>query len=620
MGYDPTTCFNSLRDQSLGPCPNALGTAVSYHCTDAQETNITHEYCSQNNLYYKPFKYMEAYDPSLCAPTEYDAKKCNEQVFDDLDHLVDYLLAHPNMKKRECWCCCSCMAYGTPIAIPTGLKAIEKIVEGEEVMSGALTNTNGKLTFTWTPATVTFSQGTPPTDPLSGIATTMVFIYCREDLGLISTEDQLLMTSAGTLKQANTLKPGDQLVTVDGEPVAIQSIKIGNWSGGVHHITAGKPFTGDINGHLISAGSFVVGDFSVQLDPTALGEKFEAGPPIGSTEYDKANEATKLKTGVYSMNGAAVEKISLPKNFKLFRDEALYIPFNAKTLITNEQAIDIVGNPNAYFRPYGNKSGVDILRYLFKLYKGFYPEYTFYLDWENITPNAYAFDAYGTKTVVISGGLVRLQGMYQEGLAFIISYGIASLSNPIIYNGPHPLPTIQADYYGMGLVMPTTWYTTAYDVSDKAIAQMKQFWGYISEENQQGNPENNQDFPSIKCRINTLMYAQMGGNLPACAQPPQSLLKLTGEEVGILSNQKPFVWLSFNQDLDEASSEAPANYSFSPEATISSVAISPNNNKAVIIVADFQENVEYTVTVKQIKSNTGSPLDPQKSTIKFTAQ
>lgn len=622
MGYDPTTCFNSLQSQGLGPCPNDLGTASSYHCLDAQEGGATHAFCAQENKYYEPFPFSEAYNPSKCAPKEYNAVKCEEKVFATVTELAKYLRAHPEMEPRDCFCCCSCLAYGTPIAIPSGLKAIEKISVGEDVMGGSVTSKGGKLSFSWAPAPVTFSQGTPPSDHQSGIASTMVFVYCNDDLGIISTEDQLFMTPAGILKQANTLKPGDELVTVSGEAVAIMSIKIGNWYGGVHHITAGPPFTGDLNGHLISAGSFVVADFSVQLDPVALGKKFEAGPVIGSKEYDKANKSMMLKTGVYTHKSAKGNKENLPKHFKLFKDEPAHIPADAYSFITNKQAIDIVGNPEVHFRPYGNKTGIDTIKYLFKLYNAFYPDYNFYLDWENLSPNAYAFESYGVKTVVISGGLVRMQGLYIEGIAFIIAQCVARLVDlPIsVYQGPRPLPTIQADYYGMGLVMLTVWHFNAFSIDGQAIKQMQQFWGYISPENQKGDPANPQEYPSIECRETTMLYARLGGNLPPCAALPLQPLQLLTEEVGVLADDSPFVRLYFNENLDQESALQPGNYSIEPEVSISSVVVPVNNEHSVQIVANFKAKVKYKVTVTGVKGNKGEPIDPKKNSINFIGQ
>ncbi|SEW52792.1 hypothetical protein [Chitinophaga arvensicola] len=622
MGYDPTTCYNSLKSQNLGPCPNDLGTASSYHCLDAQESGAIHAFCAKEGIYYEPFQYSEAYNVTKCRENEYNAVKCEEKVFATVSELAKYLRVHPDMDSRPCYCCCSCLAYGTPIAIPSGLKAIEKIIVGEEVMGGAVTSKGGKLSFSWTPAAVTFSQGTPPSDPKSGIASTMVFIYCHDDLGIISTEDQLFMTPAGVLKQANTLKPGDELVTVSGDAVAIMSIKIGNWYGGVHHITAGAPFTGDLNGHLISAGSFVVADFSVQLDPVALGKGFEAGPVIGSKEYEKANKSMMLRTGVYTHKNAKGNKDHLPKHFKLFNETPAYIPADAQSFITNKQAIDIVGNPEAHFRPYGNKTGIDSVKYLFQLYKAFYPDYNFYLDWENLTPNAYSFESYGVKTVVISGGLVRLQGLYIEGLAFILAHCVAHfvVLPPSVYQGPRPLPTIQADYYGVGLVMPTVWHFNAYSINGKAITQMEQFWGYISPENQKGDPAHPQEDPSIECRLTTMTYARLGGNLPPCAELPVKLLQLIGEQVGILVDKSPFVRLYFSDGLDEVTALPPANYAITPAVTISAVNVPVNNERSVQIVADFKAGVEYTVVVSGVKGSKGEGMDPKKNSIKFIGQ
>ncbi len=622
MGFDPTVCYNSIVAAGNGPCPNALGTASSYHCLDAQESGPIHVFCSQAGIYYSPFAYSEAYDPSKCAPNEYNAVKCDEHVFADINDLVTFIVdSGGKYKSRPCYCCCSCLAYGTPIAIPSGMNAIEKIVVGDLVMGASMQVAKGKISFEWTPETVSFSQGTPPSSPTSGIASTMVFIYCDGDLGLIATQDQLMLLSTGKMKQAGTLVPDiDLLVSVDGSAIPIQSVKIGNWQGGVHHITINKSTSPDVNGHLLNANGIVIGDFQLQINPQGLGDMFEAGPMIGSDEYHTKNKSLNMARGVYGVKKAKSKSITLPKHFNLFSETSSYIPADASRFITTTQAIDIVGNPDAHFRPFGNKSGISGINYLFQLYKGFFPDFNFYLDWDDISPNAYAFNAYGVKNVVISGGLVRLDGLYIEGQAFIIAHCIARLMNLKDYKGPHPLPTIEADYYGMGLVMPMAWSFNVYGIDDKAIAQMTQLWGYIAPEDRGGNPLKPQEDPSIDCRIRTLMFAQLGGELPPCAKPPVQLLEITGAETGITVDKKPYVILTFNRVVDQESAQKPANYAFDPAAQISSVQVQQTDGLHVQIIADFATNVNYNVTVKNVTAGDGAPLDPKKSSITFKGE
>jgi hypothetical protein len=619
MGYDPTVCYNSIIAQGKGPCPNALGTASSYHCLDAQESGPIHAFCVQVGNYYLPFQFSEAYNTTKCTVTEYNPVKCEEKVFATITELTKFLRVNPDFDARDCYCCCACLAYGTPIAIPTGMQAIEKIRVGDEVMAGSIDLTGGKIALSWRAATVKFSQGTPPSDPKSGIASTMVFIFCKGDAGIIATEDQLLLMGSGKLKQAGTVVPGDRIATVDGGSIPIRHVRIGNWYGGVHHLAAKKTYTGDVNGHLLNAGGLVIGDYTLQMDPVALGDQFEAAAVIGSDDYDTQNASKKIAPGVYTIDDS-YQTIKTPQYFKDFALGPVYIPSDASLFITQKQAIDIVGNRDAHFRPFGNKSGIDGLSYLFKLYKGFYPDFNFYLDWENIAPNAYAFEAYGMKNVVISGGLIRLDGLYIEGQASILAHCIARLANIKTYSGPHPLPTIQADYYGMGLMMPTVWNFNAYAIDGKAIKQMEQFWGYISSEDQKGNPDDPQNEPSIDCRITTLMYARLGGELPPCAEPPVVLLEVTSAEAGLTSKKEPYVIVGFNEVVGEVSASNPENYSFDPAVTVSAVQVNLSNGRHVQINADFTAGVKYTVTVSNVTSGTGAPLDPAHAKANFTGQ
>lgn len=620
MGYDPTTCYNTLTAQGKPPCPNDLGTASAYHCLDAQESGAIHTFCADSGNYYAPFQFSEAYNTTKCAPTEYNAVKCEEKVFATITDLTKFLRANADFDSRDCYCCCSCLAYGTPIAIPTGMIAIEKIAEGDEVMGAKMTITGGKISFSWSPATVSFSQGTPPSAPESGISSTMVYIYCSDDIGLIATEDQLMLLSNGKMKQAGALVPGDELVMMDGNSIPVLRVKIGNWNGGIHHISLNKAFTGDINDHLINANGFVIGDFALQMNPQALGDMFEAAPVIGHEDYDQNNGHLKLVQGVYAAKSIQSRPISLPQHFTLFSENSAHIPDDASLYISTRQAIDIVGNPDAHFRPFGNKAGIDGIQYLFKLYKGFYPEFNFYLDWENINPNAYAFEAYGVKNVVISGGLVRLNDLFIEGQALIIAHCIARLADIKYYTGPHPLPRILADYYGVGLIMAVVWNFNASAVTTKGIKQVEQLWSYIAPEDQKGNPADPQNDPSIDCRIDTLMYARLGGELPPCAKPPVVLLEVVGDEAGVTADGEPYVILAFNRVVDEVSAGNPDNYAFTPEVTISSVTVNPANGVKVQIIADFTTEEEYKVTVTNVTAGDGAPLNPLKNSVSFQAQ
>lgn len=617
MGYDPATCYHTLTAQGKPPCPNDLGTASAYHCLDAQESGAIHTFCGNTGNYYAPFQFSEAYNATKCRADEYNAVKCEEKVFATVSLLAKFLRTNPDFDSRDCYCCCSCIAYGTPIAVPSGVNAIEKIAVGDEVMGAKMEVSRGKISFSWTPATVSFSQGTPPTDPKSGIASTMVYIYCDEDTGLIATQDQLMLMSTGKMKQAGALNPGDELVKMDGTFVPVHRVKIGNWYGGVHHISINKAYTGDIGGHLISANGFVIGDFALQMNPEVLGDKFENAPMIGHDDYDTKHKALKVATGVFASKKSASKTVKLPKHFKLFAESSSHIPDDACQYVTTAQAVDIIGNPDAHFRPFGNKAGIDGLQYLFKLYKGFYPDFNFYLDWEDVNPNAYAFKAYGVKNVVISGGLIRLDGLYIEAQALIIAHCIATLADIKYYEGPHPLPRVLADYYGVELIMATAWDFNASTMVKEGMKQVEKMWSYIAPEERQGDPADPQGDPSIDCRLDTLMYARLGGELPECAQPAVALLELIGEKVGVTPDKKPYVSLVFNRVVDEASAQNPANYTFVPAAKITSVQVQQSDGTHVQIVADFKPEAEYSVTVANVTAGDGTKLNPQKNNATF---
>ena len=96
----------------------------------------------------------------------------------------------------------------------------------------------------------------------------MIIIRYGEGGEVRATPDRLFLMSDGRLKAAHLLQTGDKLVSDTGSPVKIESLMPGMRSGSIHHIGLGN-VSGEsvlnINGHLLSEGGIICGDYWLQI-------------------------------------------------------------------------------------------------------------------------------------------------------------------------------------------------------------------------------------------------------------------------------------------------------------------------------------------------------------------
>lgn len=625
--YNPIDCYNILRSTTnpdtgkpYYPCPTSEGT-LSPHCQEFVTTPAVHLKCAeQQSTVYTPVGYTEVYNSKLCGPDEYDPFKCQERAFATLNDALSFLRTHPDFDNRPCWCCCACFAYGTPIATPDGEKVIEFFQIGDRVLAGSVTSKDGNLMLSWDAKDVQFSSGTGPLPP-AGHYPTMVFVHygAGEGKGLIATLDQLFLMPDGKLKQAAKLSILDSLVAEDGSVVKINAVKLGEYSGGLHHIATSTRFDGSIDGHLLNSNGIVAGDYTLQIHAEQLGNLLEDGPNIGTPEYEASHKQYAVSVHAYH-HPDAIGEISIPKTVKLFTGQSAHIPENAGSFFTVPQEIDIIGSRHVIIHGFANKAGTDAVNYMFKIYKASFPDINFYLDWENVNPNAYAFEEYGQQHVVVSGGLVRIEGI-ANALAVIIAQCVARFTKPDKEEkAKHELlPRVQADYYGIGFVMRLAWDWNWNDTVEKGIAQVNTLFSYISDNNQVGDADNPLEDPSIQCRETAMQYALLGGDLPPCAggTPPQPELKVIGDEVGKTPDGQTFVILNFNEPLDVTSAENLDNYKATPAVNLTSATVTKEDTSKVTVVGDFAPKTDYEIVVSNVTSANGTALDSDLNSAQF---
>lgn len=534
-----------------------------------------------------------------------------QKNIDERCHAKGWSPGEPYIVYKEdgsiCYCCCSCFAYDTPIAIGAdAYKLIQEFEIGDTVLAAG-------TGLEWKPATVQFSSGIKPNTQESF----MVYFRYKTSEGnpqeLIVTEDHLFLMPNGKLLPANVLRAGDTLVRADGSQAIIDFAVSGSYTGGVHHIATGDYDGGSLDGHLLNSNGIVSADFSVQiryitdnLDDSVLVADAGTRARIGSDEY--------LQQNVSAAANAFIGDPSVwPEGLRIYhRTNLINVPTDARSFITDDQAQDILDS-GAPRRDFTNQPALQMVSYLFRVFKGFYPNAVYVLDWNNPMPNAYAWNSYGQDFVMLTGGMVRMYAMQTESLSLVLSHCLASLYGSDPENNPQPLYCVgPADYDGVGVYMSNVWRDQTFaQTFTLALQQIEKFFSYISEANRKEGKKCLR--PSIDCRMVTFRAAASLMDLPMCANP-------NTQEFGIVSATPTSTQVSvlFNQPVNQETAETVANYSLIPAGEISAATVSVFNNTQVILDVPIEAGVKYMLTVENVTSADDQLISPTMNTASFT--
>lgn len=516
---------------------------------------------------------------------------------------------------ENCYCCCGCFANGTQIAVDkTETKPVQEFLVGDMVLVAK----NIELSQ-WEQLPVEFSSGTGPESTSS-----MIQVRFGDESNpetIIVTREQLFLLPEQKLKRASRLVPGqDEVTRPDGTTAPILDLTAGTFTTGVHQIATSASTTTNPDGHLLVANGLVCGDYSLQvtnLDEAQSGlmVKGHADLPEFGTRAYAQRYAHLFSDSVKAHPASRVFKPTKNGGFEPFEVIApIDIPDTATSFVTAVQAMDI--EKNAPRSPPYSGAGKDIANYLFKLFKGFYPQVSFYLDEANEVPNANSFIQYGVPFVIVNGGLIRTYAVQYESLAFIIAHQLA-----VLYGGdPKDKDGYtcrgQADYAAFLAVFPYVWFGIyAAPMMQPAIDQITTLFDFIDPDHRGGMPGNTCDMISIECRLEAMKAATNTMNLPECAGgPPTPTLEVTGAIAGEDGNT---VTIGFNEAVDVATASAPGNYEFTPLTGATAADVS-EDKLSVTVTAEFTPETDYQVRVKDVLSADGHPLVPLKSRAKFT--
>lgn len=609
--YNPSTCVTKVRDKGLSPICEDLPGGLPYHCPYLTDYAAYQKKC-QGKPMYAPVPVV------LCRNGDHWKYYPPDELFSKCT---------PPWEPDTCFCCCSCFANDTMIAVPNGLKPIYTIPTGAEVLAAAVNEEGGGISLDWSAARVAVSEGTGS----GGHQPFMVYVAFGDENSevkdLICSPDQPFLLSSGKYTTAGRLVPGQELVDRNGRAVPVKLASIGSYNGGVHHIGTDEPWVGNPSGHLLLAEGVVAGDFKLQSRfdqlPDALKvEGYDSLPLLGTPEYDRRYAGTVERSSALfefvqkGAEGPEVGQRQFPQGvFTTYRTAVSEVPFGAQALLTPKQAADVL--ENGIQVPLSNPIPKVLFDTVKGQFAGLFPDVHFYYDPLAVTPNLYAFEAYGEKVVQVNGGLARLKGFNYEGLAMAMAHGAGSFYGGEPKNALGYSAVGEADLYAFGVVASGNWIGTpllTYLVA--AIRQWEELFKLVSPKHAKGNSRDPLNDPSLACRIRTIQTAAAGGDLPECAGG-KPLPKIRLDQATAPSDDK--VILVFSLAVDPASAEDPSHYTLNPPARVTGAKRSTTTDFTVELTVELEAGRTYTVTARDLSSILGTGMDPAHDSTTFTA-
>ncbi|MBV9931266.1 MAG: hypothetical protein JO013_10015 [Alphaproteobacteria bacterium] len=521
-----------------------------------------------------------------------------------------------------CWCCCSCFAWHTPIAVPAGEpKPIQTFVIGDPVLAAG-------TDLKWVPYAVQFSQGIPPGEEYGKTMFSVYFELAGSVTSLVVTADHVFLLADGSLKRTEHLVPGtDQLMSAEGEAVHLLAMETGGWFGGIHHIATGEAIATEIKGHLLNSKGIVTGDWALQM------ADFEGGAVHGahaSATEGKVLAATQAYVEKHDHLEGDIFAHAVPgaqwaharhAEFRPYTSGMSQVPEHAMRFVTEKQAENIYAN--SVQAPVSSNRGQDACAYLFRLFQGFYPDVNFRLEWGAILPNAYSWMTYGVPFVVVNGGLVRTDGVDLNTLTVILAHELGHLYGgpPLSGDGEYSCEG-QADYSATAGVLRGVLTAVNYPtVAPPGVDGVARLFDLIDPKNRKGVPGQTCDGLSTDCRLEAFRAGLYMDLLPPCAGGPEiTYLTLSSAVAGPLTTPEDpvAVELTFDMPLDLPSASHRQNYVFNPEAEVVSALPVKSNPDAVTVNARLIPGEAYQVAVRNVIAADKSTLENNVGTAEVT--
>jgi hypothetical protein len=501
-----------------------------------------------------------------------------------------------------CYCCCSCMAKNTPLEqTPSEFVLVEDVAVGDQLL------VCGK-DLNWRPGIVRTSSGDVEEVLYQGL---FLLLYKFEEETqtrfLILTPDHLFMVAGDrTLKAVQYLTPGDQLLRNDGRAASVVFVKDGSYETGIFTIEMEGDFDGtNLDGHLLNANGLVTADYAVQayyatdqINPDLLFAKDQELLQVGEDDYN-------ARYGSPELDAFLQDKSAWPAGFIPLRKDLVNVPGNAKGFVIEDEAKQILDNGE--FLPFNNQTPTLALYKLFGYMRGQFPNTIYLLDWNNRFPNAYSWTEAEQRFVLITGGLVRLKGLYLEGLALILGSVQSRLDGAQCVG--------DADYGAMTRVMRRIWADQMLPlIFDGALEQIKAVFDLIKVQ-----PKDDVcNAPTTDCRMQAYQNGTSFLGVPACAKPVTKHFDLVSAKA-----RPEFIEVvaTFSDPCEVATATTTDNYTFLPAAQVTDAQMNPatpNNTQVVLKVDGLDLSTPAVLIVQNVLSATGQSLDPKHNSVIVT--
>ena len=525
------------------------------------------------------------------------------------------------LNRKICYCCCSCFAYNTPIEAATGeYVAVQDIVANvDQILAGSYQPGAGAPQ--WKQRVVEYSWGIAAGEGEEELEFDYLYYiaYQTEDGSqppqfILTTVDHLFLRPNGKVTPIQFLTPGDAIVNSHGGFSRVRFVVPARYRGGLHHVTFADFDNRTLDEHLISANGVVTADYAVQLAYSdghlnpALVDAPADGPLLRASE-----DAYRAQYA----NQAALDFVSDSARWPtgmtpLAAEPMVNVPSQAKSFLTPEQAADV--RASAPQLPPDNTENVSGALWLFEIFGAFFGKPVYLVDWQNETPNAYAWTVNRQVFVLLTGGLLRVQTISQEGLSLVLAHLVAA-SEGVACVGP-------ADYDAVFSKTRRIWRDSlfAHAFSD-GYDQVATLFGYVSEENAKGDPADICGRPSLECRLLAMREAARMGPLPDCANP-DLWFGLVSAKTG---RQLRHVAVTFNAALNKETAETTANYAIAPEEGDGKVKVEKaelstlNPTEVRLQVTVLQQHADYRLTVANVLSASERRIDPGHDSAGFAA-
>lgn len=250
--------------------------------------------------------------------------------------------------------------------------------------------------------------------------------------------------------------------------------------------------------------------------------------------------------------------------------------------------------------------------------KGKFPDYIIKYVWDEDAPNAYSVNKDDEKLIVVSGGLLRMNCLAQEGIELILGNAIGRFQPAKVLDEKGYACLANADYYAFVSFARSYYFGDEFfDKVPKGYDQITQFLKLIKE-TKMTDGDNSCLNPSFDCRISSMHKGQIGGALPVCAGGIKpTLLQLEKQGVRVINTTQ--IDITFNLDLLPGSYNDLKSYMLSPSGTVIQATL---DAKGFILhlQTDPLAPGNYTLSVANLLSTRNTGLDPQASSVNFTIE